>query len=269
MCSVRSAPRVPEGPSGARIVAFMSRVPAEQRREQLIEATIDLAIREGLVAASVRRIADEANVSLGVVHYCFSSKEALLNAVAESFATPILGPVAKAIEQSQGFETTIRKAFQTFWEVTQGDPGRQLLSYELAAWSIRGDGEAARVLYQTYQDVIESFVTQGMGITGTEALSSRTLARMVLALTDGISLAWLVDRDDQATQAVLDAFVAVMVTVVRESEKLGWVTLRDKALETPSDETSQHDAGDDAAGDEDDDAGEDDDAAGEGPAQQL
>ena len=52
------------------------------RKRQLIEATIDLAIREGLAAASVRRIADEANVSLGVVHYCFSSKEALLNAVA-------------------------------------------------------------------------------------------------------------------------------------------------------------------------------------------
>lgn len=42
----------------------MSRVPADQRREQLIEATIELAIREGLAAASVRRIADEANVSL-------------------------------------------------------------------------------------------------------------------------------------------------------------------------------------------------------------
>ncbi len=208
----------------------MSRVPAEQRREQLIEATIDLAIREGLAAASVRRIADEANVSLGVVHYCFSSKEALLNAVAESFATPILGPVAKAIEQSSGFEATVRRAFETFWQVSQGAPGRQLLSYELAAWSIRGDGEAARLLYQTYQDVIESFITQGMGITGSEALSSRTLARMVLALTDGIMLAWLVDRDDEATRQVLDAFVAVLVTVVRKGEKIGWVTLRDESL---------------------------------------
>ena len=216
--------------SKPRIVECMSRVPAEQRREQLIEATIDLAIREGLAVASVRRIADEANVSLGVVHYCFSSKEALLNAVAESFATPILGPVAKVIEQSSGFEATVRRAFETFWQVTQGAPGRQLLSYELAAWSIRGDGEAARLLYQTYQDVIGSFITQGMGITGSEALSSRTLARMVLALTDGIMLAWLVDRDDEATRQVLDAFVAVLVTVVRKGEKIGWVTLRDESL---------------------------------------
>lgn len=218
---------MPGGTGWVRIVWRMSRVPAEQRREQLIEATIDLAIREGLAAASVRRIADEANVSLGVVHYCFSSKEALLNAVAESFATPILGPVAKAIEQSRGFERTTRAAFQTFWEVTQSAPGRQLLSYELAAWSIRGDGEAARLLYQTYLDVIESFITEGMGVQGSEALSSRTLARMVLALTDGIMLAWLVDRDAEATQAVIDAFVAVLVTIVREAERAGLMVLRD------------------------------------------
>lgn len=209
----------------------MSRVPAEQRREQLIEATIDLAIREGLAAASVRRIADEANVSLGVVHYCFSSKEALLNAVAESFATPILGPVAKAIEQSHaGFEETVRTALQTFWEVTQSAPGRQLLSYELAAWSIRGDGEAARLLYQTYLDVIESFITQGLGINGSEVMSSRTLARMVLALTDGIMLAWLVDRDDTATQAVLDAYTSVLVTIVRDAQRSGFLTLKDDSL---------------------------------------
>lgn len=205
----------------------MSRVPAEQRREQLIEATIDLAIREGLAAASVRRIADEANVSLGVVHYCFSSKEALLNAVAESFAAPILGPVATAIEQSRGFEPTVRTSFETFWKVTQDAPGRQLLSYELAAWSIRGDGEAARLLYQTYLDVIESFITHGMGIQGSEALTPRTLARMVLALTDGIMLAWLVDRDDEATQAVLDAFVAALVTLVRSGERAGLIKLTD------------------------------------------
>lgn len=210
----------------------MSRVPAEQRREQLIEATIDLAIREGLAAASVRRIAAEANVSLGVVHYCFSSKEALLNAVAESFATPILGPVAATVEETAGFERSARRGFQTFWEVTQSAPGRQLLSYELAAWSIRGDGEAARLLYETYFDVVEGFITQGMGIKGTSALTTRTIARMVIALTDGVMLSWLVDRDDEATKAVLDAFVAVLVGIVRQAAANGILEFREDVADS-------------------------------------
>ncbi|WP_168582147.1 TetR/AcrR family transcriptional regulator [Gephyromycinifex aptenodytis] len=201
----------------------MSRVPAEQRREQLIEATIALAIEEGLAAASVRRIADKANVSLGVVHYCFSSKEALINAVAEAFITPILGPVGEALAgvADQGVEEKARLAFQTFWDVTHHSPGRQLLSYELAAWSIRGDGVAAKLLYQTYLDAIEMFITEGVGVVGTDALPTRTLARMVLSVADGVMLSWLVDRDDEATQKALQAFVAVLLDVVKHGLDAG------------------------------------------------
>ena len=199
----------------------MSRVPAEQRREQLIEATIDLAIEEGLAAASVRRIADRANVSLGVVHYCFNSKEALLNGVAESFATPILGPVAATIEEghAQGlpFRELAVTAFQAFREVTRKAPGRQLLSYELAAWSIRSDGEAARLLYQTYLDVIEAFLTEGMGLQGSPELPLRILARLVLAVADGATLSWLADRDDEATDQVIRIMVEGLIRLVDDS----------------------------------------------------
>lgn len=204
----------------------MSRVPADQRREQLIEATIDLAIREGLAAASVRRIADEANVSLGVVHYCFSSKEALLNAVAESFIKPIIAAVSQALEGHTGtFEEKAYDAFRSFWEHTQSQPGRQLLSYELAAWSIRGDGESARLLYKTYQDSIEHMITHSMGIKGSEGLPTRTLARMVLAVCDGVMLSWLVDHDDEATFDVLQGFIAVLLAVIDQARGAGFVTV--------------------------------------------
>ncbi len=204
----------------------MSRVPAEQRREQLIEATIELAIREGLAAASVRRIADEANVSLGVVHYCFSSKEALLDAVAESFIKPMIGAVMEVLDGHGGsMEDKVYDGFNAFWEHTQTQPGRQLLSYELAAWSIRGDGEAARLLYKTYLDAIERMITESMGIRGSEWLPTRTLARMVLAVTDGVMLAWLVDQDGEATTSVLQGFIAVLLAVVDQAKGAGLMTV--------------------------------------------
>lgn len=197
----------------------MARVPAERRREQLIGATIDLAIDEGLAAASVRRIAERADVSLGVVHYCFSSKEALINAVAESFLNPILGPVAEALEDvvDASIQEKARTAIQAFWDTTIADPGRQLLSYELAAWSMRGDGEAARLLYKTYLDVIEAFLVEGMRVRGTESLSTRTIARMVLTLTDGAMLAWLVDRDSEMTNQVVANYLDMLLVFVQKA----------------------------------------------------
>lgn len=207
----------------------MSRVPAEQRREQLIEATIALAIDEGLAAASVRRIAEKANVSLGVVHYCFSSKEALIDAVAEAFITPILGPIGEALAGAgeESIEDKSRLAFRTFWKLTRRSPGRQLLSYELAAWSIRGDGVAARLLYKTYLDAIEVFLTDGIGIVGSDALPTRTLARMVLSVADGVMLSWLVDRDDEATEGALQAFVSVLIDIVQKGLDSGAIVRSD------------------------------------------
>ncbi|MDO5627186.1 MAG: TetR family transcriptional regulator [Mobilicoccus sp.] len=207
----------------------MPRVPAERRREQLIDATIELAIEEGLAAASVRRIAERANVSLGVVHYCFSSKEALINAVAESFLNPILGPVSEALAGAEGrpLREKAQAAIQAFWDNTLSDPGRQLLSYELAAWSVRGDGEAARVLYGTFLEVIESFIVDGLGLQASEEFSPRLLARMVLTLTDGAMLAWLVDRDDEATQGVFHVYLDMLLTYVEKGIAEGHVEVRE------------------------------------------
>lgn len=176
----------------------------------------------------MRRIAERANVSLGVVHYCFSSKEALINAVAESFLNPILGPVAEALEEvaDEPLPVKARAAIQTFWNTTISDPGRQLLSYELASWSIRGDGEAARLLYKTYLDVIEAFIVDGLGIQGTDEVSTRTMARMVLTLTDGAMLAWLVDRDDEATNDVMESYLSMLLMYIEGAMKAGKITVQ-------------------------------------------
>ncbi|GMA40625.1 hypothetical protein GCM10025883_26700 [Mobilicoccus caccae] len=194
-----------------------------------MEATIDLAIEEGLAAASVRRIAERANVSLGVVHYCFSSKEALINAVAESFLNPILGPVAEALESvaDEPLRVKVRTGIQAFWDTTIADPGRQLLSYELASWSVRGDGVAARTLYKTYLDFIESFIVDGLGVRGTDGNSTRTIARMVLTLTDGAMLAWMVDRDSDMTNAVVENYLDMLLAYVEAAIKDGRLEVTD------------------------------------------
>ena len=57
----------------------MARTPAAIRRTELVEAAIKVALDEGLDAATVRRIAAEAGVSLGTVHYCFGSKLSLIH----------------------------------------------------------------------------------------------------------------------------------------------------------------------------------------------
>ncbi len=192
----------------------MSRVPAEQRREQLIEATIQLAVRKGLAEASVRNIAEEANVSLGVVHYCFNSKEALLKAVAESFVTPIIGPVSQAIHEAEPTDvrTSLETALMVFADVMMSDRGRQLLGYELTAWSIRGEGDAATSLQEAFLEVIARYLKEGVGLKeGDLPFLLEDVPRMLLAVLDGAMLGWLVDQDGERCRRMLRDFASALV----------------------------------------------------------
>ncbi|GAC1374175.1 MAG: hypothetical protein NVS2B15_13980 [Pseudarthrobacter sp.] len=56
------------------------RVSAEDRKEQLIAATVKLIRREGVQSVTIRAIAKEANAPLATAHYCFSNKEELMEA---------------------------------------------------------------------------------------------------------------------------------------------------------------------------------------------
>ena len=59
----------------------MSRMAAKDRREALIAAAIRVMARDGVVKATTRAIAGEAQMPLGVFHYCFASREELLQEV--------------------------------------------------------------------------------------------------------------------------------------------------------------------------------------------
>ena len=61
------------------------RISAEDRKEQLIAATVELMRREGVQSVTMRAIAKEANAPLATAHYCFSNKDELMEAAAEAW----------------------------------------------------------------------------------------------------------------------------------------------------------------------------------------
>lgn len=56
---------------------------SDQRRRDLIRATLKIIGKSGLQAATTRAIAAEADVTLGLIRHYFSTKEALVNAAYE------------------------------------------------------------------------------------------------------------------------------------------------------------------------------------------
>lgn len=188
----------------------MPRLDIETRRAQLIAAAIAIALREGLDNTTVRRIATEAGVSLGTVHYCFDSKRALLEAMVEAIASRDIEAATLELPDDVSPADAIRAAFRYYWSISGAQADHQRLVYELVAFLVRQDDpgpELARRIFATNYAIVHEFVEMFQTRWAKDlGVPTEVVERMVIALTDGVALAWLADGDDTKALAVLDAF---------------------------------------------------------------
>lgn len=194
----------------------MNRLPVAERREQLIEAALTVASRDGIEAATVRAVAAEAGVSLGVVHYCFQDKDELLRAMAHAITQQNLTSSLGELPEGAPIEVVIEGLVHALWLTLRDHRGAQLLSYELTTTSLRHP-ELAQVAVEQYQGqwaAAEEVLAQVERATGVSwSVPRAVLARTVNAVVDGFSLAWLVDGDDDAALSGLQGFGRFLVSV--------------------------------------------------------
>ncbi|ONI66849.1 hypothetical protein BWI15_27040 [Kribbella sp. ALI-6-A] len=187
----------------------MPRVPADVRRTELVQAAIQVATREGLAATTTRRIAQELGISVGVVHYCFRSKEELLHEVIRVIADAQVEAARTAIVPGADLAASVRNAFVGFWKLVEETPEAQLLTYELTSWALRNaDTEPlAREQRERQLAGIEQLLGEISAACDVSwSVPTGQLARMALAITDGVTLGWLVDRDTDAAVVALRTF---------------------------------------------------------------
>ncbi|WBQ04508.1 TetR/AcrR family transcriptional regulator [Kribbella sp. CA-293567] len=187
----------------------MARVPAQERRADLVQAAIQVATREGLAATTTRRIAQELGISVGIVHYCFRSKEELLHEVIRVIAEAQVVAARSAITPGGDLPTSVRNAFLGFWQLVEATPQAQLLTYELTSWALRNAETEPLAREQRASQLagIEAILAEISKATEVEwTVPAEQLARMTLAVTDGVTLGWLVDRDTASAVQTMEIF---------------------------------------------------------------
>jgi AcrR family transcriptional regulator len=187
----------------------MTRVAADVRRGELVQAAIQVATREGLAATTTRRIAQELGISVGIVHYCFRSKEELLHEVIRVIAEAQVVAAREAIVPGADVASSVRNAFLGFWQLVEATPDAQLLTYELTSWALRNAETEPLAREQRASQLagIREILDEVSIATGVQwSLPTERLARMTLAITDGVTLGWLVDRDTASAVQALETF---------------------------------------------------------------
>ncbi|WP_314251536.1 TetR/AcrR family transcriptional regulator [Streptomyces sp. DSM 40907] len=185
----------------------MARMPSAERRRQLTEAAIRAMTRDGVAATTTRSIAAEAGVSLSVFHYCFDSKQALLESVIAAITDHSVTLVREAIQPKATLRETVRAGFQAYWDHVSAHPGEHMLTYELTQYALRRPDFAhlARRQYERYCDTYTELIEQLRHHMAFELrVPVSVLARYLAAMTDGLTLHHLALADDRISADILD-----------------------------------------------------------------
>ncbi|MET9762715.1 TetR/AcrR family transcriptional regulator [Streptomyces sp. NPDC006372] len=197
----------------------MARLPSAERRRQLTEAAIRAMARDGVPRTTTRSIAAEAGVSLSVVHYCFDSKQELIESVINTITGHYVAVVKEALRPRTTLEETVRAGFRAYWDHVRAHPDEHMLTYELTQYALRQPGfeHLARRQYELYAEAYIELIDQLRQTMGLRLrVPAPVLARYLAAMTDGLTLNYLVLGDDTTWTGILDTVTAHITGLVRD-----------------------------------------------------
>ncbi len=204
----------------------MARLAAAERRALLAEAALAVAARDGLPAATTRAIVAKAGMPLASFHYAVPSRDELLRDVVELVVAQEGEAAGALLGDADDVRGALRGALGGYLALVRRDPGREQAMFELTQHALRTPGldDLPAEQYARYHAVATTLLDAGgarLGIRWTAPVAD--LARLVVAITDGATLAWLADRDDAAAERMLDlaadALAAFAVSALTGTEE--------------------------------------------------
>lgn len=185
------------------------RVPAEERKEQLIAATVELMRREGVQSVTIRAIAKEANAPLATAHYCFSNKEELMEAAAEAWFKN-LSRFSRDVPVHLGLRKAVEEVAEGYWRALEEEPANILSEIELILWATRNAAVSplAAKIYPAYEVELGNIFSSAAEGSGEECLIGYpALVRIFLMIYDGAAIQYM--TDPQATDHRAQFFMMV------------------------------------------------------------
>ena len=214
----------------------MARVPSAQRRDELVQAALRVIDRDGVHGATTRAIVSEARVPLATFHYVFRSRDELIRELIAFVVEQEGLAAAGSLQGATDIRSLIRGGLQAYFDLVVADPTREQAMFELFHYALRTEelSDLPRVQYESYHRAAEAVLVLGAERAGVEwSIATADLARLLVTITDGLTLAWLADRDDAAAGRMIDRAADLLATLAAPQNR----TTENRTTETSTTET--------------------------------
>ena len=166
------------------------RLPADRRREQLLEVALKLFAQRGFNATTMDDIAEAAGVTKPLLYQHFDSKRALYLELVRSVSDTMLEAIGKAVAAAGGPRQQVEGGFAAYFHlvVTHAEG-----FYLLFGSDVPNDPELSLALRHVENSIAESI--EGLIDAGLDEDHRRLLAYAVVGMAEGASRHFLAARD--------------------------------------------------------------------------
>jgi AcrR family transcriptional regulator len=186
-----------QGPAADSIAR---RLPADQRREQLLEVALRLFAGRGFAATTMDDIAAAAGVTKPLLYQHFDSKRALYLELVDSVARDLLVAIDDATSRASGPRQQVEAGFAAYFHLVVTHQDAFLL---LFGSDVPDDPELSRSIRR-----VEDTVAEAVGPlidAGLDPEHRRLLAYSVVGMATGASRHWLASAGGMAQDGVATA----------------------------------------------------------------
>jgi len=190
----------------------------EHTRTLLLDAAEELFARKGFSAAALDDIADAAGYTRGAIYAHFAGKEELFLAVIERNRQRFLDGFADVISSSHRLDELDLDELANRWRDLMKKAGadQAALGHEFTLFLLRSPEARERLAAQRLETVrwLSEYLTDSMArLGGTLRIPATTMARVLLATNEGITLASQLDGED-----LYRAWLEMIISSIKPAE---------------------------------------------------
>jgi AcrR family transcriptional regulator len=163
------------------------RLPASERRSQLLEVALGEFAAHGYHLTSMNQVAEAAGVTKPVLYQHFRSKKALYRELLEDVSTRLADAIAEATRAAEGPRQQVEAGLRSYFAYVTEHRAAATILY---GGGDRRDGEFADAIRRVEETIVE-LITPLIRVEGLDDEGRRLLAHGVVGLTEGTSRHWV------------------------------------------------------------------------------
>jgi AcrR family transcriptional regulator len=171
---------------------------APERRAQILDAFYQCIRKYGLHGASTRRIAQEAGVQPSILHHYFKDRDEMIEELVANIVDNISVRYLAEIDRHKNPKTKFNKAVAFLFGSEMINDDDFGFFYDCWAEARRNEKvrESFTRLYHSFRAGIIELLVRTNKSVGLSRAQTKELSTMVVALQDGVSIQWDMDREN-------------------------------------------------------------------------